>query len=173
MESQSTASSVPMSSWEYVLRKGFAPNLSEKCLTVLLVALKIDDQTLMQGCTTQPPPLMCVQDWPCEGGCGIGYMGWKGEDLKTVGDIEEFFANMCYQADLLLGEPAACRWFLNWFDDTPRDRMRAELIPVLESILKERIDTYLKIQTDLICDIQESLIDEQIKWFQEYGDPVA
>ena len=27
-----------------------------------------------------------------------------------------------------LGEPAACRWFLNWFDDTPRDQMRRELL---------------------------------------------
>ena len=71
---------------------------------------------------------MCVQDWPVEAACALGYCGWQGDGLETVGEVEEFFARACFEADQRLGEPAACRWFLNWFDDTPRDEMRRELL---------------------------------------------
>jgi hypothetical protein len=65
-------------------------------------------------------------------------MGWQGEELKTVGEVEEFFARACFDADQRLGEPAACRWFLNWFDDTPRNRMRHELLEEIELELNKR-----------------------------------
>lgn len=86
-----------------------------------------DDPRLTQGSTTTPPPLMAVQDWPVEAACALGFCGWQGEDLESVGQVEEFFARACFEADQKLGEPAACRWFLNWFDDTPRTQMRKEL----------------------------------------------
>ena len=56
----------------------------------------------------------------------------------TVGQVEEFFAKACYQADQRLGEPAACRWFLNWFDNTPRAEMRRELLAEVELALAVR-----------------------------------
>jgi hypothetical protein len=34
---------------------------------------------------------------------------------------------MCYEIDQKLGEPAGCRWFLNWYDETSREQMRKEL----------------------------------------------
>jgi hypothetical protein len=40
--------------------------------------------------------------------------------------------------DQRLGEPAACRWFLNWFDETPRDEMRRLLLPEVQQLLAER-----------------------------------
>lgn len=70
---------------------------------------------------------MCVQDWPVEGCCALGYGGWQGDGLTTVGEVEEHFAKCCFEADQKLGEAAACRWFLNWFDDTPRKECFAEL----------------------------------------------
>jgi hypothetical protein len=127
-----------MESWRKVWREGFAPRMSEKTLKVLKDALDKDDPRLTQGSTTTPPPLMCVQDWPVEAACALGFCGWQGEDLGTVGEVEEYFARMCFEADSALGEPAACRWFLNWFDDTPRDVMFKELSAEIDFELKRR-----------------------------------
>jgi hypothetical protein len=127
-----------LESWQLVWRQGFVPNLNEKMLKALKEALEKNDPRLIQGATTTPPPLMCVRDWPVEAADAIGYMGWQGDDRKTVGETEEFFAMHCFEADSKLGEPAACRWFLNWFDDTPRDEMRRELLKEVNVALGER-----------------------------------
>lgn len=118
-----------------------APNISTDGLRSLLKALKADDPRLTQGSTTTPPPLMCVQDWPVEGACALGWCGWQGGegDISRVGEVEEFFAKLCFLADEKMGEPAACRWWLNWFDDTPRDEMIRELIPEVERELLQRV----------------------------------
>lgn len=127
-----------MESWRKVWQEGFAPGLSEAALRALKAALETDDARLIQGATTTPPPLMCVQDWPVEAACAIGFCGWKGERLDTVGDVEEFFARQCFDADGRLGEPAACRWFLNAFDDTPRHEMWRMLLEEVEVTLAAR-----------------------------------
>jgi hypothetical protein len=130
-----------MESWRVVWRDGFAPVMPTAGLMALRQALKTDDARVVQGATTQPPPLMCVQDWPVEAACVLGFCGWQGEQLETVGEVEEFFARSCFEADQRLGEPAACRWFLNWYDDTPRDEMRRELLAEIERTLGERLAT--------------------------------
>src|SRR5437773_12426778 len=112
-----------MESWRKVWRDGLAPQLSLHALQALRQGLLADDPRLQQGATTSPPPLQCVQDWPVEKACALAYCGWQGDGRETVAEVEEFFARACAEADLLLGEPAACRWFLNWFDETPRDEM--------------------------------------------------
>src|SRR5262249_49069104 len=70
--------------------------------------------------------------------CVVGYCGWQGEGLETVAEVEEFFARVCYETDQVLGEPAACRWFLNWFDETPRDEVRPELLAEVNRTLAQR-----------------------------------
>lgn len=130
-----------MESWKHVWRVGFVPHLSVTALEALRDALRTDDPRLIQGSTTTPPPLMCVQDWPVEAGCALGFCGAVengGFGEATVGQAEEYFARACYEADMVLGEPAACRWFLNWFDDTPRDEMRRELLVEVERELERR-----------------------------------
>lgn len=127
-----------MESWRHSLRNGFAPHMSTEALRACLDALERDEPRLLQGATTTPPPLQCVQDWPVEAACLIGYGGWKGDRLETVGLVEEYFARMCFAADESLGEPAGCRWLLNAFDDWPREEMRANLIPEIKAILAER-----------------------------------
>lgn len=130
-----------MESWKEVWRKGFAPNISIKAMKVLEKALVDDDPRLLQGATTSPPPLMCVQDWPVEAACLVGYCGWQGEGLRTVEEVENYFARSCFDADSVLGEPALCRWFLNWFDETPREEMRQLLLPEIRlSIQKKEHD---------------------------------
>jgi hypothetical protein len=117
-----------MESWRRVWRDGFAPVLSTAGLTALRDALVADDVRLVQGATTVPPPLMCILDWPVEACCVVSYAGWQGDGCETVGQVEAHFGECCEAADRRLNEPAACRWFLNWFDDTPRDEVRRELL---------------------------------------------
>src|SRR5437868_13610401 len=128
-----------MESWRNVWRKGVVPLLSTESLEALRQALVNDDPRLLQGATTTPPPLQCVQDWPVEAACALGYCGWQGDGLETVAEVEEFFARMCFEIDQQLGEPAACRWFLNWFDETPRDEMRRELLAEGTRALAQRL----------------------------------
>ena len=132
-----------MESWRKVWRDGVAPILPTAGLEALREALANDAPRLAQGSTTTPPPLLCVQDWPVEAACALGFCGWQGEGLISVGEVDEFFARACFEADQRLGEPAACRWFLNWFDDTPRDRMRCELLAEVEWALTARLPVEL------------------------------
>lgn len=127
-----------MESWKKVWHEAAAPLLSDNSLEALRGALQSDDARLIQGATTTPPPLQCVQDWPVEAACLFGFCGWQGEALDTVAEVEEFFARMCFEIDSRLGEPAGCRWLLNWFDETPRDEMRRLLLKEVELTLAER-----------------------------------
>ena len=127
-----------MESWRKVWRDGLVPLLSTGGLEALWRALVSDDPRLQQGATTTPPPLQCVADWPVEGACALGFCGWQGDGLETVGEVEEFFARTCFEIDARLGEPAGCRWFLNWFDETPRDEMRRLLLAEVNRALAQR-----------------------------------
>lgn len=128
-----------MESWRKVFRKGFAPQFSDEHLQSLLTALRTDDPRLLQGATTSPPPLQCVQDWPVEAACGISWLAWQGGDgLEMVGEVEDAFAQACYLADQALSEAAMSRWFLNFFDDTPRPEMRRLLSEEIETVLAFR-----------------------------------
>jgi hypothetical protein len=139
-----------MESWRKVWREGLAPQLSTPGLEALWLALVSDDARLLQGATTTPPPLACLQEWPVEAACVLGYCGWQGDGLETVAEVEECFARACFEADQCLGEPAACRWFLNWFDDTPREEMRRLLSAEVNRELNQRRGT----------DVNPAAIDE-------------
>jgi len=128
-----------MESWRKVWREGLAPHVSTAGLEALRRALVEDDGRLVQGTTTTPPPLQALQDWPVEAACVLGYCGWQGDGLETVAEVEEFFARLCFEADQTLGEPAASRWFLNWFDDTPREEMRPLLLAEVNHTLAQRL----------------------------------
>lgn len=52
----------------------------------------------------------------------------------------QYFARICFDVDRALGEPAGCRYFLNFFDETPRDQMRRELLPEVWRELEKRQD---------------------------------
>ena len=127
-----------MQSWQHVLRNGLFPLLSPEVLLVLRDAVKADAPNLCQGATTVPPPLKCVSTWPVEAACPIGYCGWQGEGLQTVGEVEAFFAQICYHIDQAIGEPTGCRMLLNWLDETPRPEMLALLLPELDAELTRR-----------------------------------
>jgi hypothetical protein len=125
-------------SWRKVFRDGIAPQLSTAALEALRHALATDDPRLLQGSTTSPPPLQCAEDWPVEGACVLSFCGWQGNGLTTVGAVEQFFADTCHAADRLLGEPAAIRYFTNFWDDNPRHFARLLLLAEVEGELARR-----------------------------------
>ena len=83
-----------------------------------------------------PMALRANRDLPVKGAC---FLGLCGEGLGTVGEVERHFGDLCSEVDERLGEPAACRWFLVWYDDAPRDVMRQELLIEVERELKGRM----------------------------------
>lgn len=108
-----------MESWRYVWRNGIAPLLNDEQLYALLGGLVNDDSSLIQGQTTNPPPLLSMADEPCRGGCLVAYALWKGTE-KTVGEIELEFARIYFDCGSQLGDQDAIRYFLSWFDRAPR-----------------------------------------------------
>jgi hypothetical protein len=124
-------------SWQKVLRDGIFPQFTDATLAALRLAVATDDCRLIQGATTTPPPLACLQDWPVEGADLIGLAGMFS-GLKTVGEVEELFARVCFEADQRLGHPAAVRWWLEYHDDTPWDALRAAVGFELDAELTRR-----------------------------------
>jgi hypothetical protein len=121
-------SSTFLPSWQHAFRVGFAPQLTYGMLAALAGALERDEPALIQGATVSPPPLHFLTDWPVEAACGLAFGPWQAGGCVTVGQAEEAFAQLCAHADALLGEPAGCRHFINWFDETPREEMRLLLL---------------------------------------------
>jgi len=117
--------------WKRVWREGFAPQFAREGLVALADALRADDPSLIQGATVNPPPLRCHWDDCVTGACAVGFIGWK-DGITRVRDLEEWWADTCHRADERLCDQAGCRHFLNWFDDTPRDEVRTELLAEIE-----------------------------------------
>ena len=124
--------------WLRVFVDGFAPNMTDDELNAIRDGLVNNDHRILQGATTDPVPLPCVHDWPCNGSCPVGFAKLGTNPEATVGEVESFFADKCYSCDRILGEPAACRFFLNWWDDTPRDEARLSLLEAVDDALAKR-----------------------------------
>jgi hypothetical protein len=127
-----------MRTWQQVWRIGFARQISTAGLAALERALVHDDPRLVQGVTTSPPALETLGDWEVEAACAVSYCAWQGEGLATVQQAMGFFERVCREADEAMGEPAACRLFLHWFDETPRAEMRRLLLAEVRRALAER-----------------------------------
>jgi hypothetical protein len=138
-----TTNTEARTAWQRCWRDGIAPQLSMAGLHGLKRALESNDPRLLQAATTSPPPLQCVQDWPVEGCCALcfGLLDGQEPGSLTVAQLEEKFAAACWNADVALGEPAACRYLLNFIDETPREQMIAELLREVERELAQRQTT--------------------------------
>ncbi len=130
-----------MEKWRRVWREGFVPNLSEAGLCALLSALVNNNGRLLQGWSLAPPPLDEWSECAVEGACAISYCGWRGEGRETVGELEQFFNDLCERADAAFSEPAACRYFFNWYDEAPREVMRRELLAEVVHALAGRLES--------------------------------
>jgi hypothetical protein len=126
-----------MEHWRKVWREGIGPQMPRNGLEALRMALLRDEDSLIQHATTAPPAVDVFADEMVEAACAIGYCGWKGEGLSTVAEVSEFFSRACFAADEALGEPAVCRHFLNWFDETPRSEVRRLLLAEVNCLLNQ------------------------------------
>ena len=126
--------------WQKAWRDGLAPQFTTRGLEGLAAALERDDARLITGATTNPPPLQCTQDWAVECCCPVCYALLHGQppDAVRVGELEEWFAEACWEADQRLGEPAGCRHFLNAVDEWSRPELIRNLLPEIKRTLAER-----------------------------------
>lgn len=127
-----------MPAWKRVWREGIVPQLPLAGLRALELALAKDDRRLIQKQTTYPPPVPCLKDRLPEGACALGFCGWQADGARTVEEVEEFFAKVCFEADRAVGEAAACRFFLNAYDDWDRETMRRQLAPEVAWAIAEK-----------------------------------
>ncbi|MBU6430406.1 MAG: hypothetical protein KGR26_15425 [Cyanobacteria bacterium REEB65] len=123
-----------MESWRKVWREAIAPQLSNAGLRALELALRHDCSQLIQGTTVRASadPIQ-----PCAA-CAIAYAGWIGDGLRTLAEVHEYFATVAHEAGGRLGEMPAVRYFTNWFDETPREEMRRELLAEVRRELARR-----------------------------------
>lgn len=120
-----------LNKWVRDWRESYLPQLSKAELEALLKGLIEDDPALIQGNTALP---LHTSSDKIEAGCALCYAIWRGRKVNSLVYVERAFNEMlCYNADTLLPEQS----FLNWFDFTPRDMMRSELISEIKYNLQE------------------------------------
>jgi hypothetical protein len=116
-----------METWRKIWRTAIAKRLGTDALRVLQTALLKDDPRLLQGNTCSPVALDALSGCAVEGACIIGFAGWQTLGLKTVGEVSDYFHKVCDACEVD-GDEAACRYFLNYWDDAPRIEARRELL---------------------------------------------
>jgi hypothetical protein len=70
--------------------------------------------------------------------CAIGLMAWRGEGLRTVGQVHDAYVRICHRVDQLMHDPDASQYFVAWYDNQPRDVVRGELLREVERELLVR-----------------------------------
>src|SRR5215471_1610311 len=109
--------------WQWAWREGIAPQLGTAGLEALHKALECDDSALIQGQNVMPPPLQRHESDHVVAACAISFAAWKGDcqGCAPVSDVHIRFAQICYKADQVLGEPAATGFFLTEYDSWTRE----------------------------------------------------
>ena len=126
--------------WQRAWREGVAPQLGTAGLKALQKALESDDPALIQGQNVLPPPLQGHEFDQVTAACAIGFAAWKGDRdvCAPVGEIDVRFADICLEADQMLGEPGAVHHFLLQYDSWTREEMRRNLLPEVGAALAGR-----------------------------------
>ena len=114
--------------WRVVFRDGIAPHLSPRVLEEMHAALAEDDERILQGTICYPPPLPGLSGREVEGGDVFILAGMLAGEFRTVGECEAWFRELCDRCDEQFSVPAACRFFLNWYDATSREQMREQML---------------------------------------------
>jgi hypothetical protein len=132
--------------WQECFR-AWAPHAPLPGLVALAEALRSDDPALVQEHTAVPRPSWAAEDAasipppgdiPCKGACAIGYVGWRGEALGSILDVEDWFNEACKLIDSTTRESCACRHLIRFWDDTERNQARRQLLPVVEEAIRAR-----------------------------------
>jgi hypothetical protein len=129
-------------SWRRTWRVGIAPLLSTDGLEALERALATDDPCLIQQNTLRPAygDESDESDDPAVyKACAIALCGWRGDGKKHRGELLGWFAAMLKRVEEAMGEPRAAVHFLEWYDVTPRQEMRRQLLPEVRRELDRRL----------------------------------
>lgn len=129
-----------LQAWQRVWREGFVPHLNARGLAALRAALVEDAPALIQGATTRPAARGLLPGCEVEAACAISYCAWQSGGAPTVREVQRRFSALCGDCNDRLRDPAACSWFLQWFDETPREQMRAALLVEVEAALAARAE---------------------------------
>jgi hypothetical protein len=128
-----------VNAWQTVFPEGIAPQLSTRALEELHKALTRNDPALLQGQTTDPLPCPETDPRPVAAACPIALAGWRGERLRSVAEVEGFFAQVVRKAGKALGEPEAVRSFFEFTDTADRETFLRELRAEVGLALAERL----------------------------------
>lgn len=128
-------------SWQWAWQ-ALAAQQTDAELTSLAEALERNDSRLLQGATCEPAPMEWYFGDEVERACGVCWGLWQVRKCYRVGELDNAFRATLFAADQLLAEPAATRFFVNWFDETPRSivfpalalEVRAELARRAEGV---------------------------------------
>ena len=124
--------------WRVVWR-AIAAHLPTEGLVALRTALVEDDPHLIQGQTMFPPnlPSELFGRYDVCRACAVGYPLWKAGATKTD-MLDSAFADACLKACDSLGEQDAARYFLCFWDETPREQARREFLPEVELAIEAK-----------------------------------
>jgi hypothetical protein len=131
----------PMESWRRVFRQGILPHVSSKGLEGLQRALERNDARILMGASTNPPALSFNEHEPLEGCCPIGWLLLEGKPpySLSVGTLDQMFGQLCWKCEQACGLPASIGFFLRWWDEGPRESVRAALLVEVNAALIGRI----------------------------------
>jgi len=104
-------------------------------LRALRKALAEDSPRVIQGETVKPLPTLANAEEDCARACVLGFAVWKGFRLLSVAYVARWFGHICRTIDA--ARPGDAARLVHWVDFTPRERMRAELVAVLDVVLAE------------------------------------
>ena len=128
-----------MLQWKQVWRNGISPALTTKELVILQKGLISDDPKLIQGKTINifvehesEAPVRVI------GACALAYCGWIGSNLETMTDVLQTFNDTCTRIAIHLKTTIGFIPFVKWFDNTPREQMRQELLEEVNIELERR-----------------------------------
>ncbi len=127
-----------METWRFIFRKGFAPLLSFSALEALKSGIQQDDPALLQGCVVFPKLIPGFWDVPAVATGLLAYIGKEGEGLFSVAEVTEFHNRLKEAAAQKLGAVNIAQGFIEWFDKTPRQLMRKELLKEVRREIKAR-----------------------------------
>lgn len=136
-----------MERWQLVWRHGVGPELTAEELAPLRRALACDSPLVIQRDTAQPHPDAGPHVAPhrC---CPLGYAGWRGAGMATVGDVDGWLAELILAADARLEDAyrtGRLAWqlrtdpdLLGWICRAPREEMRRGLLSEIDGELTRR-----------------------------------
>ena len=124
-------------SWRTVFHCGIVPHLPLAALQDLRDALASGHPAAMlQSGTTSPPPLLPLYNFPVTAASPLVYAVMRARGLKTVREADEAFTRFCRHVESTLDE-GATRRFLDFWQDTPLETAREELLDEVDLALAE------------------------------------